>query len=337
MVATPERLTPQQLVSKVDPDSPWRAWLFRSLAGAFAGVLTLIVFSWIGDPWALLIAGIMTALALWRSDGAGVHDLLSALWSRRAAGQSVTIPQEHEISTVRVTDLRAGDHVCMINEVRKQMTDYERKVAESEASANRKNTARQEEYERSKKLDADRGSTVRPPSPEPPRPVPRPTIRYREVIVVRPEHNGHVRIGLADGQIVERASNDGMYALPRRRSASKQDTERAERALEALLVELQGQRGPVVEQRLVATLNNGSHPRPAIRHALRAAVATRLISRHTGFRRFFGRIWRALAHGADNDWHGDDCELTLTHLGELWLTATPIPDGGSTRPPDTAP
>jgi hypothetical protein len=44
-----------------------------------------------------------------------------------------------------------------------------------------------------------------------------------------------------------------------------------------------------------------------------------------------------LARGTDNDWHGDDCELTLTHLGELWLTATPIPDDKSTRPPDAAP
>jgi len=337
MVATPERLTPQQLVSKVDPDSPWRAWLFRSLAGAFAGVLTLIVFSWIGDTWALLIAVVMTALALWRSDGAGVHDLLSALWSRRAAGQSVTIPREHEISTVRVTDLRAGDHVCLADEVKKRMTEYERRVAESEASANRKNTARQEAYERRKKLNADRGSTVLPPSPEPPKPVPQPTVRYREVIAVRRERDRRIQIGFAGGQTVELVPEDSMSTWPRRAPVPKRDTERAARALEALLIELQGQPQPVSERHLVAMLITASHQRSAIRHALRAAVATRLISRHTGFRRFFGRIWRALAHGADNDWHGDDCELTLTHLGELWLTATPIPNGESARPPDTAP
>lgn len=328
------RLDPQQLVSKVSPDSPGRSWLFRSLVGVFAGVLTGIVFNWVGDVWALLIACVTMALAVWRSDGTGVHDLLSELSSRRPAGQSVTVRPGLEISTVRVADLRAGDRVYPADEFGKQMADYDRRLAERAAWSERMNTTRQEAYERHKRRRGDRGSTAPPPSPYRGLPVSSPTIRYREVVAARPERNGRrVRIGLACGQIIKKDPGDDMLVQRWVAPVRKRDTEPAARALEALLVELPRRPRPVSERHLVAALIT-DHTEPAIRRALRAAVATHLVSRQAGFGQFLGRVGRALVRGPDNNWHGEDCELTLTHLGELWLTAIAIPHDQTTGSPD---
>ena len=82
------RLDPQQLASKVQPDSTARAWLCRSAAGLLAGAMVLVVFGWLG-AWVLVIAVPTIALVVWRSDGRRLQDLLSELVSRPRAGYSV--------------------------------------------------------------------------------------------------------------------------------------------------------------------------------------------------------------------------------------------------------
>jgi hypothetical protein len=266
MSGSARRLEPQQLVSKVRPDSPVLAGLFRALVGVFAGWLTLVALNWLG-LWSVPVALLATGVAIWRTDGAGVHDLLSGLSSQLTKGLAVAVRPGDRISTVRAGDLRAGDLVCPADEFEKRMAEHDQRVARQAARAQR-NAARRAAYEnRRRRAAGDREHE--PPAPAPYRTVSLapPRIRYREVVVVRREHNGTlVRIGLAPPEIITRKPHDDMLVRPRTAAvASKPDSAEAARALEAMLDALRRASSPVAEQQVVEDLLSDGHPRTAVR------------------------------------------------------------------------
>jgi hypothetical protein len=324
MSGSARRLEPQQLVAKVRPDSPVLAVLFRVLVGLFAGWLTLGALNWLG-LWSLPVALLATGVAIWRTDGAGVHDLLSGLSSQLTKGLAVPVRPGDRISTVRAGDLRAGDLVCPADEFEKRMAEHDQRVARQAARAQR-NAARRAAYEHRRR----RAAGNRQPEPPPPAPyravsLTPPRIRYREVVAVRGERNGALlRIGLAPAEIIPKKPDDDMLIRPRAAPVSKPDSEPAARALEAMLVALRHRTTPVPERDLIEELFG--EPRPGVRHAVRAAVAYGLIARQTGFRRAVRRLVRVLTSGPSADWNGEDAHLTLTELGCLWVDAATAPE-----------
>ncbi len=322
------RLDSQQLVAKVRPDSPVSAGLHRGLVGVLVGLLTLVAFNRLG-PWALLIAGVTTAAAVWRADGAGVHDLLSGVSSHLVPGRTVEVRPGDRISTVRVADLRPGDLICPADEFRARMADHDERGAQRAARSARAEDARWAAYERRSTLG---GRETPPPAPYGvTRAAPR--IRYREVVAVRREHNGSsIRIGLAPQEVIVKKPHDDVLIRPGHTAVRRPDSEPAARALEAVLTLLRHRTSAVPEREVVAGLLSDHHSRPAIRRALRAGVASHLISRHTGFGGSVGRIVRVLTRGPDPGWSGENGHLALTGLGRLWVDTGADPeDRTSTR------
>lgn len=320
------RLDVFQLVSRVQPDSPTRAWLFRCLAGSVAGIATFVIFSHL-NAWARLLALPTTILVIWRSNGARLHDLFSELCSRLSLGRSVTLRPGQEPRSVPVRQVRAGDWVCPESEFKAAMRDYERRLElAADASAYRIRALQQVTRGTAGPPDdyVNGSAFLQRSRQHQHRSVPAPVIRYREVIAICPENDRYLRVGLAGDRIVVWASEKRVLIHDYYSAVCGRGVDSAGQALNDLVIYLRAGSSAITQRQLVDHLCSSQHARPEIRRALRAAVACHLIRRPLHVGRYLGEVGRAIAGGPDVRWHGDDCELILTRLGRLWLEAEAV-------------